>query len=360
MKWIVRNRAVSLAVLSLAMIFSIMPATITGAQDVAEPANVEELSALSGDVLIDGSSTVYPVSQAAAEEFIAYAPDVRITVGIAGTGGGFKKFCADETDIQDASRPISNDEVALCEEVGVEYIELPVAYDGLAVMVNPENDWVSCTTVEELKMIWEPEAEGTITRWNQVRPEWPDEPLSLYGAGADSGTFDYFTEAIVGEAKSSRGDFQASEDDNVLVTGIAGDVNALGFFGYSYYQENTDKLKLVAIDETGDGTCVEPSPETVTDASYQPLARPIFIYVKASEADRPEVEAFVNFYLSQSFTPLISSREVGYVPLADEVYVAISQRFQDRVTGTLFPDGAEVGATLDRYLGEDEATPEPA
>jgi phosphate transport system substrate-binding protein len=249
------------------------------------------------------------------------------------------------------------EEAQVCAENGVEYIELPVAYDGLTVMVNPENDWVDCMTVAELKMIWEPAAQGKITRWNQVRPEWPDEPLNLYGAGADSGTFDYFTEAIVGKVKESRGDYQASEDDNVLVQGIAGDKYALGFFGYAYYQENTDKLKAVAID-SGNGQCVMPSPETIQDGTYQPLSRPLFIYVKASEADRPEVSAFVEFYLSKSFTPLIASREVGYVPLSDEVYEAALKRFQNRVTGTLFPNGAEVGATLDRYLAEGVATPE--
>jgi phosphate binding protein len=332
-------------------------APVVHAQEVEPPANADQLKELSGDILIDGSSTVYPVTQAAAEEFMQYAPNVRITVGISGTGGGFKKFCAGETDIQDASRPISPEEAQTCAENSVEYIELPVAFDGLTVMVNPENDWVDCMTVAELKMIWEPAAQGKITRWNQVRPEWPDAPLNLYGAGADSGTFDYFTEAIMGKAKESRGDYQASEDDNVLVQGIAGDKYALGFFGYAYYQENTDKLKAIAIDN-GNGQCVLPSTETILNGTYQPLSRPIFIYVKASEADRPEVSAFVEFYLSKSFTPLIASREVGYVPLSDEVYEAVLKRFQNRVTGTLFPNGAEVGATLNRYLEEGVATPE--
>ncbi|CAN5649953.1 hypothetical protein BH23CHL5_BH23CHL5_16580 [soil metagenome] len=321
---------------------------LVSAQDMELPANADELSELTGDILIDGSSTVYPVTQAAAEEFATFANDVRISVGISGTGGGFSRFCADETDIQDASRPISTSEQELCDEAGVEYIELPIAYDALTVMVNPANDWAECLTVDELNMIWEPAAEGSITNWNQVRDEFPDRRLSLYGADADSGTFDYFTEAITGEAKSSRGDFQNSSDDNVLVQGIAGDENALGFFGYSYYQENTDKLKAVAIDE-GNG-CVMPSPESVLDGTYQPLSRPIFIYVKASVADRPEVSAFVDFYLSPSFTPIIASPEVGYVPLPQEIYDAMVFRFENRVTGTLFPEGAEVGATLDRYI----------
>lgn len=327
------------------------------AQEVQPPANAEALKALSGDILIDGSSTVYPVTQAAAEEFMQYAPDVRITVGISGTGGGFKKFCAGETDIQDASRPILPEEVQACAENGVEYIEIPVAYDGLTVMVNPENDWVDCMTVDELKRVWEPAAQGTITRWNQIRPEWPDEPLNLYGAGADSGTFDYFTEAIVGKVKESRGDYQASEDDNVLVQGVAGDKYALGFFGYAYYQANADKLKALAID-SGNGTCVQPSEETIKNGTYQPLSRPIFIYVKTTSAERPEVAAFVEFYLSSSFTPLIATPEVGYVPLSDELYAAVLQRFKDRVTGTLFPNGAEVGATLDRFLPTNAVTPE--
>jgi phosphate binding protein len=319
------------------------------AQDeLMEPANAAELAELTGSVLVDGSSTVYPVTQAAAEEFAVFAPDVQVTVGISGTGGGFARFCAGETDISNASRPIDPDEAALCAENGIEFIELPVAYDGLSVLVNPGNDWVDCLTVEELNTIWAPESEGVVTNWNQVREGFPDAPLNLYGAGTDSGTFDYFTQAINGEEGASRGDFQASEDDNILVQGIAGDINAIGFFGYSYYVANQDALKLVAVDD-GDG-CVAPSPETISDASYQPLARPIFIYVKAESAERPEVDAFVDFYLSDSFTPVIDSPEVGYVLLAPEVYDAVNARFTSRETGTLFPDGPEVGATMQRYI----------
>lgn len=327
-------------------------------EDVPEPANAAELAELAGDVLVDGSSTVYPVTQAAAEEFASYAPQVQVTVGISGTGGGFERFCNGETDISNASRPIDPDEAALCAENGVEFVELPVAYDGLSVLVNPGNDWAACMTVDELNMIWAPEAEGQVTNWNQVRADFPDAPLNLYGAGTDSGTFDYFTQAINGEEGASRGDFQASEDDNILVQGIAGDVNALGFFGYSYYVANQDALKLVAVDD-GDGECVEPSPETITGGTYQPLSRPIFIYVKAESAERPEVAAFVDFYLSDSFLPFIDSPEVGYVELSADVYDALRERFANRTTGTLFPDGAEVGATLDRYLdGGDAATPQ--
>jgi phosphate binding protein len=301
-------------------------------------------------VLIDGSSTVYPITAAASEEFNQYAPNVRIPVGVSGTGGGFKKFCAGETDIQDASRPISTGEQESCVGANIEYIELPVAYDGLAVVVHPENDWVDYLTVAELKKVWEPAAQGTINNWNQVRSTFPDKPLRLFGPGTDSGTFDYFTEAITGKAKDSRGDFQASEDDNVLVQGVSGDPNALGYFGYAYTVENPGKVKIVPIKATDDAPAVLPSIETVKSGTYQPLSRPLFVYVKKAAADRPEVKSFVDFYLSDSFTPLIQSREVGYIALSDELYDAITKRFEAGTTGTLFPNGAEVGATLDRYL----------
>jgi len=342
------------------LVLTPLAAPVIAAQDeVVEPANAAELAALAGDVLVDGSSTVYPVTQAAAEEFAAYAPEVQVTVGISGTGGGFERFCNGETDISDASRPISPDEAALCAENGIEFVEIPVAYDGLSVLVNPANDWAECLTVEELNTIWAPEAEGQVTNWNQVRGDFPDAPLNLYGAGTDSGTFDYFTQAINGEEGASRGDFQASEDDNILVQGIAGDPNALGFFGYSYYVANQDALKLVAVDD-GDGECILPTPETISDASYQPLSRPIFIYVKAESAERPEVAAFVEFYLSESFIPFIDSPEVGYVQLSPDVYDALRERFASRTTGTLFPEGAEVGATLDRFVAGGEAAATPA
>jgi phosphate binding protein len=346
--------------LALALIatMALAPLGTVGAQDEpAEPENAEELGELSGEVLVDGSSTVYPVTQAAAEEFAEYAPDVQVTVGISGTGGGFERFCAGETDISDASRPIDPDEAALCEENGIEFIEVPVAFDALTVVVNPENEFVDCLTVEELNTIWAPEAEGQIDNWSQVRDDFPDQPLTLYGAGTDSGTFDYFTQAINGEEGASRGDYQASEDDNILVQGVSGDENALGYFGYAYYVENQDALRAVPIENPETGECVEPSAEAVNEGTYQPLSRPIFIYVKAESAERPEVDEFVNFYLSESFTPLIPSDSIGYVELPDEVYEAVATRFNDGETGTLFPEGAEVGATIDRYL-EDGATPE--
>ncbi len=307
-----------------------------------------EMDELKGDIIVDGSSTVFPITMAAAEEFSIMHSGVRVSVGVSGTGGGFKKFSAGETDITDASRPIKPSEREALASAGIEYIEIPVAYDGLTVVVNPENDWVDCLKVDELKKMWEPAAQGAVKNWNQIREGFPDMPLDLFAPGVDSGTFDYFTEAIVGEAQSSRGDFQASEDDNVLVTGVAGSRSAIGYFGLSYYVENTDKVKAVPID-SGNGTCVDPTFATVRNGSYQPLSRPIFIYVRSDAAERPEVDAFVKYYLSKEFTPLISSPEVGYVQLGDSIYEALTKRFADRVTGTLFPNGAEVGASLDRY-----------
>ncbi len=297
-------------------------------------------------VQIDGSSTVFPVTEAVAEEFQqAKKGKVKVTVGISGTGGGFKKFCRGETDIQDASRPILKSEMEDCKKAGVEYIELPVAFDALTVMVNPKNNWASVMTVAELKKIWEPSAQGKITNWNQVRPKWPDAPLKLFGAGADSGTFDYFTEAITGKAKSSRGDFTASEDDNVLVQGIANDRNALGFFGYAYYAENKDKLKAVAVDNGKGG--VAPSEKTVLDGSYQPLSRPIYIYVSKKAAAKPEVREFVEFYLKNA--PKLV-REVKYVPLPDKLYTLGANRFKSGKLGTAFNGHADVGVTIDDLM----------
>ena len=270
---------------------------------------------LQGEIEIDGSSTVFPITEAVAEEFRATEPDVNVNVGISGTGGGFKRFCRSETAISDASRPIKDSEVALCAENNVEWIELRVAIDGLSVMVNPENDFVSCLTTEELRRVWEPAARDVVMSWNDVRPEFPNEPIVLFGPGVDSGTFDYFTEVIVGEAGASRPDYTASEDDNVLVTGISGEVNALGYFGYAYYVENKDTLKLVAID-SGNG-CVLPGDEAIESGEYTPLSRPIFIYVNTVELRKPEVAAFVRFYLEQA-RELVA--EVGYIPLSADFY----------------------------------------
>lgn len=330
-------------------------ASPTTEQSASTPGDDSEVdySALSGRVTVDGSSTVFPVTQAMAEEFSLVADGVQVPVGVSGTGGGFTKFCNGETDIQDASRPIKAEEADVCEANGIEYVEIPVAFDGLSVLVNPENDWVECLTVEQLKTIWEPEAEGTITRWNQVDPSFPDEPLVLYGPGTDSGTYDYFTSVITGEEGASRGDFTGSEDDNILVQGIAGNRSALGFFGYAYYVENQDALKLVAVDdEKGDEGCVEPSEETIEDGTYQPLSRPIFIYVSATAAERPEVSAFIDFYLNEG--PNIIP-QIGYIPFSVEIYDTLYERFTSGRTGSVFAEGGSAsGVTVEDLLYQDE------
>ncbi len=272
-------------------------------------------TSLIGEIKIDGSSTVYPITEAVAEEFRVDHPGVRVSVGVSGTGGGFQKFSRNETDINDASRPIKEGEKAACKENNIDYIELKVAIDGLAVLVNTENDWVDHFTVEELKKIWEPGAQGTITSWNQIRDSWPNEPFNLYGPGVASGTYDYFTEAIVGKSGSSRGDYTASEDDNVLVQGIAGDKNALGFFGLAYYEENKDMLKLVGVDN-GSGV-VLPTSETVKNGTYAPLSRPVFVYVNSEAAKREEVISFINFYLDNAATLV---PDVGYIALPADEY----------------------------------------
>jgi len=322
----------------------------TMATPTPAPAPTPTAQALSGLITIDGSSTVFPISEAVAEEFQKQYPDVQVTVGISGTGGGFKKFCAKETDISDASRPIKDSELQTCQQNGVEFIELPVAFDGLSVVVNPQNDWVDHLTVDELKKMWEPAAQGTVTRWNQIRPEWPDEPLNLYGAGTDSGTFDYFTEAIVGESGASRGDYTASEDDNVLVQGVAGDVNALGYFGLAYAIENEGRVKIVPIVNPKTGEPVEPSLDTVKSGAYQPLSRPLFIYVSTSAVERPEVDAFVRFYLENAAA---LSEEVGYIPLPDEAYQLVMERFEQRKTGSVF-QGVEVGVSIEEVLRREQ------
>jgi len=295
---------------------------------------------LKGSVLIDGSSTVYPITEAVAEEFLLVQPRVRVRVGISGTGGGFKKFLAGETDINDASRPIKAGEMKMAEERGISFIELPVAFDGISVVVNPKNDFVDYLTTEELKKIWQPGS--TVKKWSDVRKGWPAKPITLYGPGTDSGTFDYFTKKINGKEQASRADFTASEDDNVLVQGIYGDPNSLGYFGFAYYAENRYKLKLVPI-KSGDGPAVAPSNKTINDGTYKPLSRPIFIYVRKSAAVRPEVNAFVKYYLRMA---RILSKEVGYVPLPDEVYALGVKRFENGVTGSAITGGKTVGKSL--------------
>ncbi|MGB9628007.1 MAG: PstS family phosphate ABC transporter substrate-binding protein [Thermodesulfobacteriota bacterium] len=301
-------------------------------------------------IKIDGSSTVYPITEAVAEEFQKMKKgSVKVTVGISGTGGGFKKFCRGDTDISNASRPIVKKEMDACKEAGIEYIELPVAYDGIAVMVNPKNTWVTSMTPTDLKKIWEPAAERVITKWNQVNPKWPDFSLKLYGPGVDSGTFDYFTEAIVGKSRSSRGDFTASEDDNVLVQGIATDRGALGFFGFAYYAENKDRLKIVPIDG-GKGPIV-PSEKTIMDGTYTPLSRPIFIYVSKKSAERPEVREFVEFYLKHA-SKLV--KQVKYIPLPDRAYKLAEERFAKKVTGTVFGGEPKIEMKIEDLLKLEE------
>jgi len=294
-------------------------------------------------VTIDGSSTVFPITEAVAEEFQkAKKGAVRVTVGISGTGGGFKKFCRGEIDIADASRPIKKSEMEDCAKEGVKYIELPVAYDALTVVLNPENTWAKNLTVADLKKIWEPEAKDKIKSWKQVRPEWPDLPLKLYGPGTDSGTFEYFTEAIVGKAKASRPDYTASEDDNTLVTGVSRDKGGLGYFGFAYYAENTKKLAAAAIDN-GKGP-VAPSEKSVEDGSYQPLSRPVFIYVSEKALDKPEVREFVDFYM-KSAPQLV--KEVKYVQLPAKVYSMNLEHLAKKKLGTVFGGKSEVGLKIE-------------
>jgi phosphate transport system substrate-binding protein len=302
-------------------------------------------------IQIDGSSTVFPVTEAVAEEFQRANPGTRVTVGISGTGGGFQKFCRNEIDIADASRPIKPTEAAMCAQAGVQYIEMPIAYDGLAVVVHPKNTWATSMTVAELKKLWEPAAQGKVMRWNHIRPDWPDREIHLFGAGVDSGTFDYFTEVIVGASQKSRGDYTSSEDDNVIVQGVGGDENALGFFGYAYYEENKQKLKLVAIDDQDDANGkgpILPTPQTVRDGTYHPLSRPIFIYPKVRSLDRPEVVRFVEFYVREG-APLV--REVGYIALTDREYELVRARLADRRTGSMYEgSGGQTGMTLEERL----------
>jgi len=270
---------------------------------------------ISGAVSIDGSSTVFPIAEAMAEEFQIANPDARVTVGFSGSGGGFERFCGGETDISDASRPINQNERAACAAAGIEFTQISVAWDGLSVIVNPANDFVECLTVQELRRIWQPNS--SVRMWRDVRPSWPAQEINLYGPGTDSGTFDYFTETINGEAGASRPDYQASEDDNILVQGIAGDRFALGYFGYAYYAENSQRLKLVAVD--GGSGCVRPSDATIADGTYAPLARPLFIYVKHSALARPVVRAYVDFFLTAAPEIVPST---GYHPLSDAEYEA--------------------------------------
>ena len=299
-------------------------------------------------VKIDGSSTVYPVTEAVAEDFQKSKKGaVKVTVGISGTGGGFKKFCRGETDISNASRPILKKEMDDCTKEGIKYIELPVAFDALTVVINPKNDFIKQLTVEELKKMWEPSAQGKVKSWKEINPAWPDEPLKLYGPGADSGTFDYFTEAVVGKAKSSRGDYTASEDDNVLVQGVSRDKGGLAYFGFAYYIENQKKLKSVPIVAKPGAAAVAPSMEAVIKGTYQPLARPIFIYVNEKSLAKPEVKEFVKYYMTEGAK---LAKEVKYVPLPDMAYKLGWEHVTKGKLGTVFGGVAEVGVTIEELM----------
>jgi phosphate transport system substrate-binding protein len=300
----------------------------------AHPQADRDLAALTGNVQIDGSSTVEPISSAVAEKFGELAPRVRVTVATSGTGGGFKRFVKGELDISDASRPIKKDETDAASAAGVEFIELPVAYDGLSVVVNPKNTFVNDLTIDEIKKIF---LEGSAAKtWKDVRPNWPANPIKIYSPGTDSGTFDYFKEVVAGKDGAIRGDMSVSEDDNVLVRGVAGDENAIGFFGFAYYWANKDKLKVVTID--GGNGAIEPNHTTIENGTYAPFSRPLFIYVNAKSAQRPEVKALVSYYLEHAGE---TSEEVGYVKLPANLYAIVKKNFESSKTGTQFlgPDG---------------------
>jgi phosphate transport system substrate-binding protein len=299
-------------------------------------------------VKVDGSSTVYPITNAVAKAFqSANGNTIKVTVGISGTGGGFKKFCGGETDLSDASRPILREEMEICRAAGVAYLELPVAFDAITVVVNPKNAFLNSITVDELKRLWEPAAQGKLTRWSQINAAWPNAPIKLFGPGLASGTFDYFTEAIVGKTKSSRTDYAASEDDNVLVQGVARNLNAMGYFGYSYYAENKNRLRAVPIAEKSGRVSVEPSLEAVINGSYRPLSRPMFIYASVKSLGRPEVNEFVRFYLKNAER---LSKEVKSVPLPERAYALAADNLSRMKIGTVFDGVAEVGVTIEELL----------
>jgi phosphate transport system substrate-binding protein len=304
-----------------------------------------------GLIKIDGSSTVFPITEAAAEEFQKQTRGAtRVTVGISGTGGGFKKFCRGETDVQDASRPIQASEMEACRANGIQFFELPVAFDALTVLVSPKATWIDTITVAELKQMWEPSAQGRILKWNQIRSSWPDMPIKFFGPGSDSGTFDYFTEAVVGKAKASRGDYTASEDDNTLVQGISREKEALGYLGYAYYEPNKNRLKALGVD--GGHGPVLPSRETVENGTYQPLSRPLFIYVNAKSATRAEVKRFVEFYLNEAPTLV---PQVKYVPLPKEAYNLALAHFQKGKLGTAFQGASSIGLKIEDLLQREGA-----
>ena len=321
--------------------------TLTALGSVALPGTA---AAADATIKVDGSSTVFPITEAVAEEFqISKRGKVHVTVGIAGTGGGFKRFCRGETDISDASRPITASEIADCQKAGIRYIELPIAYDALTVVVNPKATWVDQVSIAELKKMWEPAAQGVVTQWNQVNPKWPATKMKLYGPGSDSGTFDYFTEAVNGKQKSSRGDFTASEDDNVLVQGVEADANAMAYFGYAYYAANSTKMKALKI-VNAKGQAVGPGEAAVLDGSYNPFSRPLFIYVNAEAAKKPDVKEFVEFYLGKGSEFV---KEVKYVPFKDAAYQAALAHFRAGRLGSVFNGTPVVGITVEDLLARE-------
>ena len=311
---------------------------VVAAQDVSEYEAPENIDEISGSISTDGSSTVGPMTAAVAEEFRGVTENVDITVDISGTGGGFERFCAGDTDISNASRAIAEDEVAACAEAGYDYYEFEVALDGITVVVNSENDFVTCLTTEQLNQLWEPDSE--ISAWNQLNEDWPEETINLYGPGADSGTFDYFTDEINGEEGASRTDYQPSEDDNVIVQGVANDQFALGYFGFAYYLENEGTLKAVEIDN-GEG-CVAPSEETIADGSYAPLSRPLYLYVRADALERPEVQEFMRFYMANAS---VLASDVGYIGIPDELTAEQQQKLEGAIDGSVAPDSQDGSAT---------------
>lgn len=341
-----RKRTPRLALTVVAFMFSAIFAIVPSWSSVGaqESTPTTDLGSLSGEIASDGSSTVGPITQAVAEEFNAVAPDVEISVDISGTGGGFERFCAGETDIQNASRPIEDDEMTACAAAGVDYYEFEVAFDGITVVVNEANDFLTCLTIDELVQLWQ--AEGRVANWSELNPEYPDEEIALFGPGTDSGTFDYFVEAVLGETPITE-DFSPSEDDNVLVEGVSGDENALGYFGYAYYVENEDTLNAVAIDAEGDcsGGGVLPSPETIQDGTYTPLSRPLYVYVSVGSMERPEIQEFIRFYIANA-AELAS--EVGFVASPDDAYASDSEKVEAAIAGEAEPDGP---------AGAGEATP---
>ena len=314
-------------------------------------AGAPQLASAQAAIKIDGSSTVFPISEAFAEEFqIQKRGKVRVTVGVSGTGGGLKKFCRGEIDMSNASRPISAEEMENCRKAGIKYMELPVAFDALTVVVNPANNWIkdNTLTIADLKKMWEPAAQGRIANWKQVRSEWPAERLMLFGPGADSGTFDYFTEAVMGKSKSSRGDYTASEDDNTLVQGVENNKSALGYFGFAYYAAHKDKMTAVRID--GGKGPVAPSVENVINGTYSPLSRPLFVYIRESSMDRPEIKEFVQFMMTEG-ADLVT--EVGYVPLPQKAYQLAWKHYNDKKLGTVFGGVSEVGVTIEELLAKE-------